>query len=138
MQFLVSHMVELDFSSFAQKMFESEKPFTCKFQFIRNAVLKIKFQSKSKMWSVLWTTPFFFFSLGKKENTEIGSPSHMFSCSSILIGNILKQCSFRKENTPKNIYLGPQERKVKWQNWWCGSLYSSDREDSYSKVSREI
>lgn len=50
-QFLIFalFMVEFGFSSFAQKMLESKKPFMCKFQFIKNDVLQIKFQNKSEI-----------------------------------------------------------------------------------------
>lgn len=61
---LVPHMIELDLS-FAQKMLESEKLFTCKFKFIKNCIPQIKFQSKSKMQIHFEPFPLF---LGKKEN----------------------------------------------------------------------
>lgn len=79
----------------------------------KNTFQKLKFKASLNCGIYLESFPLF---LGKKWNTHIVNPSSVFLLSS-LIGNILKQCSW-KETISMNIYLGPPQRKVRWQNWW--------------------
>lgn len=66
-------MVELDFSSCAQKMFKSEKPFIANFNLLGIISLKLNFNANVKCGMHFES---FFFFLQKKENTAVGSPSH--------------------------------------------------------------
>lgn len=123
-------MIELVFSSFAQKMLESVKPLSPQFPFIINYVPKFKIQVRLK-YGIHFDL--LLLSLEKKENIDRVIPSHILLLLHTLVGNIIKQRSWR-ENISKNISLGPHGRKVRWQNWWCVTPNCSDREDNYSKV----